>query len=282
MKSQHLLANGLLEAHPEDAARVLDTLPLAEVLAVLSATSAPVAVGTLRRLAPDLEAAVLSGLEPEHATAVVKQLSLDQAAAVLRRLEAAKRETLLESLGGELAHSLRSLLRFPLNSAGALMDPDVLALPGDLSAQEAIAHMRGHPENVAYNLYLVDREQVLIGVLNLRELLLARRKDPLKSISSEQLFSISARAGRHEILTHPAWRNSRSVPVVDSRGTYLGAVRYQTLRKLEEELRRAGPDHATATASALGDLYSTGIGGVFAALASPLARPVAEREEHEP
>ena len=281
MKLHQVLAHGMLAAHPEDAARVLDSLPEEDVLAVLAGVSAPVASETVRRLVPNLAAAILTRLESKHAGAVVEHLGLDHAANILRRMGDHEREALLSSQKDGLARPLRSLLRFPEGTAGSLMDPGVLALPGDLSVQEANVHIREHPENVRYNLYVVDRDQVLVGVLNLRELLLARRKDRLNSIANPRVLSISARAGRHEIMTHPAWRDARSVPVVDARGIYLGAVRYQTLRRLEEEQRYGGTGNASSTAEALGDLFSVGMGGVLVALAASVTKPVPGRGKHE-
>ena len=273
MKLYRTLANGLLEAHPEDAARVLESLPEAEVPAVLGAAPASVAAGTVRRMAPNRAATVMARLGPGRAGAIVSDLGLDFAANILRRMEPEPREALMGSLTGDLARSLRSLLSFPEGTAGAMMDPTVLALPGDLSVQEAHAHMRAHPEAVRYNLYVVDRGQKLVGVLNLRELLLARPKHSLSAIARADVHLLSARADRHTIMAHPAWEDARSVPVIDDHGVYLGAVRYATLRRLEGEHRQGGQGSTAPTIEALGDLFSAGIGGAFAALAASVTRP---------
>ena len=282
MKLHQMLAHGMLESHPEDAARVLDTLPEEDVLAVLSTVPASMASEVVRRLAPHLAAIVLAKLERKQAGAIVERLELDFAANVLRRLDGEEREALVGSLEDGPARLLRSLLRFPEGTSGSLMDPNVLALPGDLSVREAHAHMREHPRNVRYNLYVVDRDQVLVGVLNLRELFLARQKELLKTIANPRVLSIPARSGRHEILAHPAWRDARSVPVVDAGGVYLGAIRYQTLRRLEGELLEGVSGDTASTIAALGDLFSTGVGGVFAALAASFAPTVPGRGKHEP
>ena len=279
MKLYKELAGGLLAAHPLDAARALESLPEDETLVVLAEAPAAHAAETLRCMAPDRAAWVLANLDRDRAVALVEHLGSDLAANILRRTEESARTALIGALEPGAGRALRSLLRFPEGTAGALMDPNVLALPGDLSAEDALAHMRRSPENVRYNLYVVDRDQRLVGVLNLRELLLARRKQSLESIAHTDVLWLPAEADRHEIRTHPAWHDARSVPVVDEHGTYLGAVRYQTLRTLEEELRESEPDSAGQTVEALGDLYATGIACVFGALATSVSRPFpAERD----
>ena len=222
----------------------------------------------------------MARLDRDRAAGIVRELGVDSGVILLRRMESEARDKLVDSLEPELARSLRSLLRYPEDTAGALMDPEVLALPGDLSIRAALGHLRGHPENVRYNLYVIDREQRLSGVLNLRELLLARPKDLLREIAHPKVHSIQARAGRSEVLAHPAWNHARSVPVIDGKGVYLGAVRYQTLRRLENELREGGPAHSATTVEALGDLFSAGIGGVVVALGTSASRPQNHGKTH--
>lgn len=280
MKLYQALANGLLRSHPADAARVLDSLPEAELQAVLATAPAEVVAQTVRRMTPHRAASALAVLPNDLAGPIVTSLDLDLAANLLRAMETGPREDLLDSLRGAPAQALRSLLLYPEGTAGALMDPRVLALPGDLSAAEALEHMRASPDRVRYNLYVVDREQVLQGVLNLRELMLADRKALLSSIAHRRVHSLRADADRHAILTNPAWHDARSIPVVNERGIYLGAVRYGTLRTLEEEQREAA--HAgPSTSGALGELFATGLVSVFAALASSTDRPKVGGGDHE-
>ena len=273
MKLYKKLSKGLLEAHPEDAARVLEGLPEEDTLAVLAATPAPVAAETLRRMAIHRAASLLAKLERPRAAAIVETLTPDVATNVLRRMDVEARDALVGDLNDVARRALTTLLQFPEGTAGSMMDPTVLALPADLTAEQSQAHLRASPEQMRYNLYVLDREHVLVGVLNLRELFLARRKDLLGAIANRNVLSIQARADRHAVLTHPAWSDAHSIPVVDAKGVYLGAIRYRTLRRLEEELREGRADGAASTAGALGDLFSTGIASVFGAMATSIVQP---------
>jgi magnesium transporter len=261
------LAARILESQPEEAARALERLPAARVAGFLE-TPPPRAVA--RVLAPmhaDAAAAVLAGLPAERAARILEELSVDAGALRLRHLDAAVRDAILEALPARRSRALGSVLRYPEHSAGALMDPDVLALPADLSVGEALERVRVAARNARYNLYVVDRNDRLVGVVNLRELLLASADDTLGAIMRGRVHRIAARADRRSILAHPGWRDVHALPVVDERGAYLGAIRYRTLRRLEAELRGAPPD-AGATARALGDLFRTGASAMLEAVAS--------------
>jgi magnesium transporter len=267
------LADALCEAHPIDAARVLEGIGVDEAALALQRMSRPAAASVLQRVSPLRATALLAALEGGVAAEIAERLGSDLAAAGLRAMPDAARERLLNALPAQTARALRRLLSFSEGTAGALADSNVLSLPQDVTVRDALARVREASDAAYYNVYVLDREtDALVGVLNLRELLLARRGQRLDVIMKRNVVRLAASAGRRDILTHPAWREYRSIPVVDPSGRFVGAVRYRTLRRLEQELR--GPDAASQplTAEALGELFRAGIGGVLDAL-SPAAAP---------
>jgi magnesium transporter len=178
-----------------------------------------------------------------------------------------RRDLVLSLIPMRPQRALRTLVSYPEQTAGSLMDPEVLALPDDITAREARRRVRSSPEHARYNVYVVDREGRLVGALNLRELFLAAPSAALASVMTRRVHRLSAAADRLAIVQHPGWREVHSLPVVDLDGRYLGALRYRTLRRLEEQLRGVA-DAAEVTVDALGELFAAGAGGVLRALTS--------------
>jgi len=259
------LATRLLRDHPDEEARVLEDLDAASAAAVLAEAEPECAGNVLRRIALHARPGILRALTPERLGAIVAELDLDIAAQLLRRLPPETQRVVCGHLSERETRLIGALLRFPEHSAGALMDPDVLSLPVDLSVKEAIARIREHPESVRYNLYVTDAEHRLVGALNLRELLLAQPQVPLRSIMNEATHRVGAHAGRDQIARHPGWQDVHALPVVDERGIYVGTIRYRTLRRIEHELHGRGGEGA-ATVLALGDLFATGAASLLAAI----------------
>lgn len=273
MSLETRLAEELVRSHPERAAATLEKIGVEARLSVLGGASTAAAAAVVQRMSPAASREVLEALPAESAAEMLGDVELDVAARLLRRVDERHRGAIVAHLPHSRARSLGALLGFPEHSAGGLMDPDVLALPEDLTAREALDRVRENPAHARYNIYVVDRRQKLVGVLNLRELFLARSQAKLSDLMVPQPQFLAASADRAEVVSHPGWREVHSLPVVDDEGCYVGTVRYRTMRELEDALLgRGAPD--SNTAAALGELFAAGAAGVLDAFAAqnPAAR----------
>jgi magnesium transporter len=255
MSLERRLAEELLRRHPERAALVFERLGLDEAVRVLSRSPARDTAAVLQRMSPNRAAEALVALDSAGIAAVLEALPLDVASRLTRRLPPERAQQALAAVGDRLARALRSLIGFPEGSAGALMDPNVLALPDDLTAREAMDRVREMRESARYNVYIVNHEQRLVGVVNLRELLLARPRARLADLMVREPLCLDARADRSVVVAHPGWKEVHALPVVDEQGAYLGAIRYRTLRHLEDELLVARAQDGDAR-EALARLFS--------------------------
>ena len=265
-----VLANALIERHPERAADVLERVDAEQTSALLGRADPRFAAQVLRQLSPGRAARVVEALPAADAAALLEPLALDTVARLLRTLDSGVVEPLLAHADARRARMLRVALRYPEHTAGALMDPAVLALPASLTAAEALERFREEPENTHYNVYVIDGEHRLVGAFNLRELFLAPADARLDDLMVHSPFSVQTDADRATIVSHPGWRAVHSLPVVDPEGRFVGALRYRTLRELEDAMLQRS--HADASsAAALGDLFATGAAALLDALAVPAA-----------
>lgn len=264
MQASELLTATFLAAHPEDAARVLERLSPAEQGRVLARNPAAVAAQVLQRFPPTVAAASLSSMPPAAAGAILEALPLDLKVNVIRPLSDAERARLLAALDPAAAEPLLRLLRYPEGTAGALMDPYVLTLPEDISVAESLRRTKASRQGLLYYLYVIDRQQRLVGVTTLRELMRARVSEPLATVIGRDVAKINAHARSEEVVRSPYWRAFHALPVVDDKGFFLGVIRYETLQRLQDEAQQL--DHegsAMDTILALGELYWIGLTGML-------------------
>lgn len=253
-------ARAFLDAHPDEVALLLERMPPGDVAGFLEQIPVAGAVEVTRRMALALAADALERVTEERATAVLTLLPVDIAAGLLRRMEEEHRSNMMARLPEESVATLSILLRYPEHTAGAYMDARVIALPQEMNVGEARNRVRRAARQALFYLYVVNREQQLAGVVNLRELMLADGKQLLSEVMRTNVARIPMGAGHAEILAHPAWRNVHAMPVVDERDVFLGVIRYSTLRALEDEYASSRQSSSPAAlALSLGEMYWLGI-----------------------
>ncbi len=249
------LAREFMWSHPVDAALVVERHPGGESSELLAALPPRESAPLIEQLAPTTAAECLAAMPPRHAGEILSELSIDAAAMLLRRLPTEAAQRVLDAAPEPvLAAALRMLVTYPEGTAGAVLDPTVLAVPSDVDVREALDRVLREARHTLYYVYVVDRSHRLAGVLSLRELMQAKPDVPLAEVMHPDVECLRSRADVGEIVAHPGWREHHALPVVDDEGKFLGAIRYRTLRRLE---RHGGDQRSPALAAAvtLSELY---------------------------
>ena len=131
----------------------------------------------------------------------------------------------------KLKGQIRELLEYPEGSIGRTMTTDIIALKMESRAQEAIEKIRSLAKRrfPSSYVYVVDNENRLIGVLNMRDLMLADPDKTLDEISRKDLFALHCFMDRHEAANELAKRKFFAAPVVDSENHILGIVKAERM-----------------------------------------------------
>lgn len=268
MIAEARLARAFLGSHPSRAAMALEQMPAVSAAGVLGEIPARTAATVLREMTPPHAAVCLSQLEAGEAAAIIAETVADDAAPVVRALEPGIRDGLFAALPAAARDPLLRMLAFPEGTAGAVMDPSVFQVPENIIVADARTRLRSAARDLLYYVYVIDVEHRLIGVLDIPELMLARTRDPVGAAMHREVESISAWMPVALVRAHPGWHRFHAMPVVDEDGRLLGAIRYQTLRRLEREASDRSPDPSLLTARALGELFQLGATGVVAGVAA--------------
>jgi magnesium transporter len=271
MSAVLVLLESLAQEHPSDIARQLDRGSAEEVALLLMRLEADTGSRLLSRMNPGCAAAVLEQLQRSAAAALLSAAGPSRAALILSHAGEPLRRAVLVEMKGREAEAVRRLLLHSARTAGSIMDAMVLSVVDDASADEALSHVKQHATHALFYVYVVDRDQRLVGVTTLRELLLSKPDAKLQNVMRERPETIASRASLLAIAAHPGWRYYHAMPVVDPQGVLLGAIRYETARNLERELGQdVRQSDVAETAGALAQLYAIGALGMvewFSALA---------------
>ncbi|MBI2073183.1 MAG: CBS domain-containing protein [Gemmatimonadetes bacterium] len=280
MRADLSVAAQFVADHPEEAALVLEQLSFADAAALLAELEPAQGARLVARLSAALAVDCLRSLPDRLVAGVLSELPIDLAARILVRAGEETRGSWLAAVPEERAEFLRRKLRYPPGTAGALVDPLVLALPEDLSVAEAQKQLRRSAERAYYYVYVVDREQRLVGALDIRELMLAESKATLGAVMHREVVTVSAHADLATVMSHPGWRELDALPVVDGAGVFFGIIRHRMMRQIAGRANDQEAQPMVRTLVSLGELYWTGLSaflaGVNAAGPGVPQRPPAE------
>ena len=280
-----LLARAFLESHPRRAARKLEQMPAETAAGVLRAIPPGSAAAVLREMTVPNASDCLEHLSVPGGAAIVAALTADEASGIVRGLGSTKREPLLAALPADVREPITRVLSYLEGTAGAVMDPTIFQLPHDVLVADARARLGRAARDLLYYLYVVDRDNRLVGVLDIPELMLARARDPVSVVMHRDVGRLSAWLPVAIVREHPGWQLYHAMPVVDDEDRLVGAIRYQMLRKLEREAPDQGADPSRLTARALAEIFQLGTTGLVSAIAGTVSagrdldRPIESGDE---
>jgi magnesium transporter len=228
------------ELHAADLAEVAEALPVERIPAFLRALPPGRAADVLEYLDEELRADVLERMSTAQAAQLVTEMTPDERADVLEELEEERADQILSEIPSEARGETEQLLSYAPDTAGGLMTTEFVSVSEELSVEDALQSVRaaareGRTEAM-HTVYTTDRDDRLVGVLSLRELLAAPAGAPLSEAAWTQVVSVSPNVDREEVARITSKYDLVAVPVVDDDRKLLGVVTVDdVIDAIEEE-----------------------------------------------
>ena len=219
---------------------VLITMNPADVAWVLDKTE-PEQTPLLFRLLPkDLAAASFAEMENERRETLIRSFSdaelrsvmnemfVDDAADLVDEMPASVVQRILANTDAQMRREINDLLRYPEQSAGAMMTTEYVALRPDMTVGEAFTRIRSSAvdKETIYTCY-VTRDHVLLGTVSVKDLLLAKGDDTLvESLMETNLVTVDTQTDQEEVARMLSHYNFLALPVVDGDGRMVGIVTF--------------------------------------------------------
>jgi Mg/Co/Ni transporter MgtE len=227
----HLRHDKIARLHPADIARLLADLSTPQTHELLRELDPAKAADTVEELEPEHQAALLQAMDSEEAADILEEMDPDNAADVLGDLGPQAAATLLDSMEQDEADAVKVLLRYRDDTAGGLMTTDFVALPQNLTVEEAIRELRNQerqdqlPDFIPL-LYLLeaDDRRRLVGVLSLRNLILAEPKSRLSTLMATELVVGHVNDEPREVAETMGVYNLMALPILDEHEELVGIV----------------------------------------------------------
>jgi magnesium transporter len=216
----------LAQLHPSDLASIIDQLTPRDRAGVLAALDDESVADAMEEMEPDTQVDVLEDLAPERAADILEEMSPDDAADLVADLDQDTRDEILSLMEKDEVEDVRELLGYPEDSAGGIMTTEFIAVAEHLTAAEAIDRLRElEPDaETIYYVYVTDDDGRLVGVLSLRDLIVAAPAVTIGSVMIREPVAVYVLAGQEEVAEVVAHYNLLAVPVVDDQERLMGIV----------------------------------------------------------
>ncbi len=214
------------ELHEADLADLLENLDRDERPQLIKALGGDFDLEVLTYLDDSVREEVVEALEPKHIASSLSDLNSDDAVDIIEDLDEEAQQRVLAALPQAERVVLEESLSFPEDSAGRIMQRELLAVPSSWTVGETIDYMRASKDlpDDFYDLYIVDPKHQPIGFVPLSRAMRTRRPVLLTDIMNEDMRTIPIHMDQEEVAYVFRQYGLVSAPVVDSAGRLVGVV----------------------------------------------------------
>ena len=189
------------DMHPADIADVMHDLSLQQKILIFNSLEAKKAAQTFVEVEPQIRKMVFKNLDVKRISEILQNLQPNEAVNVLNMIPRIRHREFLNRLTPEHAKEIRKLLGYGEDTAGALMQKDFIAVDKDMTVSKVIRYLRKtapKASNIAY-LYVKDKEGKLMGLISLRQLIIAEPRKKISEIVPREFVSVNVKTPREDV-----------------------------------------------------------------------------------
>ena len=223
-KELKLLLN---EFHYADIAEILDELDLDDALYVIKLLDSETTSDVLMELDEDNREKVLKNLSAKEIAEEIEELDTDDAADIIAELPEERQEAVISQIEDEEHKAeIKELLAYDDDTAGGLMAKELVKVYETWTVAGCLRRIRGQAKEVTrvHSIYVVNKEEKLIGRLSLKDLIVAKSDQKIADIAKDNVDYVNVKDDAEDVARVMAKYDLEAIPVVDDNQTLLGRI----------------------------------------------------------
>ena len=216
----------LTELHPADLAEIMEELSPAERQGIIDSLPEETAAEAIAELDKRLQTQVLEKLDPEKAADILEEMSPDEAADLIASLPPDTSKEVMEEMEGHEKTEVEALMRYEENTAGGMMNTELVTVGEDATRGEVIDYIRFNelfPDQLD-NIVLINHYGALSGTVPIARLVTANSEQRMDELRFEPIVSVRPDANEKEVFELFDKYNLRGLTVVDADNRPIGAI----------------------------------------------------------
>ena len=227
-REQAAIIKIFLEIHPADIAEIIENLNDDEGQYIFEILESQKSADTIIELEDEIRDNFLSELSPkEIAEDLIEKLESDDAVDIISDLSEDKKNKVLTYIEDKSQYNnITDLLSYDTNTAGGLMAKELIKVNENWSTVECLAEMRKQAKRIkmVHTIYIIDNNNILLGLLSLRNLLVSEKSTPIKSIIKKDIISVKSYEKKEVVANIMNKYDLVVLPVVDKNNKLLGRI----------------------------------------------------------
>ncbi len=221
-----LFRENFLEMHPYDQTRLFSELEEEERMRLYSYLSPEEMADIFEKIEIEDTKGYLFEMEPFYAAKMLGDMYADDAVDVLNDLEAEQLASYLTIMDDEAAQEIKELLHYEEKTAGSIMTTEFVAIRANQTVTQAMQILRKEAPDAEtiYYVFVVDENKKLVGVISLRDLIIAEEDTLVTEVMNERVVAISVGEDQEEAARMMKDYDFLALPVVDFQNHLLGII----------------------------------------------------------
>lgn len=220
------LVDILNDLHPVDIAEIISELPVDEKVKLFKLVHKGKAVEVFDELDENDQISILEQLPTEDKAFILNEMSPDERADLFEELSLAKSQEYEALMTEEARREVEILTAYPPETAGGLMTTEFASVVENMTVGEAIEFLRmtAPDKETIYSIYVTSEKGVLVGVVQLKDLILSDPKKRISDIMDEKVISVEVDTDQEEVASIMKKYNLTVIPVVDKYRKLMGII----------------------------------------------------------
>ena len=202
------------ELSSEDMVRLFRVLPKDEAADVFS------------YMEPDLQEKLINSLTDKELKNVLDELFMDDTVDLIEEMPSNVVKRILKTVNKEDRKTINELLKYPDDSAGSIMTTEFIDLKVNMTVEKAFEKIKkiGLKKETVYTCYVLDVRREIIGIIDIKDLLLAERDTLIKEIMETNVISVNTLDDKEEVAKQFDKYDVMALPVVDKEERLVGII----------------------------------------------------------
>ena len=226
-----------LKIHPYDQSEFFEAQTKEVRYLIYSYLSPEEMAEVMEHVESELQGEFIVEMNPTYAAEILAKMATDDAVDILNDLDKNKVASYLTIMPDDEADEIKALLHYEEKTAGSIMTTEFVVVSIDMTVKEAMRHLRkvAPDAETIYYIYVVNQDRQLVGVISLRDLIIAEGVLTIDDVVNRQIVSVSVGDDQEDIARMMRDYDFLALPVVDFQNHLLGIITVDDIMDVMEE-----------------------------------------------